>query len=117
MLAGGAILCGCAAQPAAGVAPIQPAKSLSLIGSSPSANSTVAGPVEELVLRFSRPVRLSEVIVDGPQGAMPMKITAAGETGHYSLPLAGLEPGSYKVRWKAISQDRAYEGAFSFTVN
>ena len=71
------VLCGCAAQPAANKAPAQQAVSI-LISSSPAAGSTVSGPVDELMLHFNPPARLIEVTVNGPQGLMPMMVTAAG---------------------------------------
>ena len=77
----------------------------------------VSGPVDELKLRFNPPARLDEVTINGPDGLMPMMVTAAGETDHYSLPLAGLGPGSYVVNWKGTSRGTAYRGSFSFTVN
>jgi methionine-rich copper-binding protein CopC len=116
LVAGGALLCACAAQPAADRAPVQqPAPSI-LVSSSPAAGSTVSSPVDELVLRFSGPARLVEVTVNGPEGLMPMMVTAAGETDRYSLPLSGLGPGSYAVNWKATSHGTAHRGSFSFTV-
>ena len=116
LLVGGALLCGCAAHPAIGNAPAQQAPRPLLASSSPAENSTVTGPVDTLMLHFNAPARLTEVTVDGPQGLMPMMVTAAGETEHYSLPLQGLETGSYVVRWKAISRGMPNEGSFSFTV-
>ena len=113
---GGALLCGCAAQPAGGEAPAQQAAASILVRSSPGAGSTVSGPVDELTLHFNPPTRLDEVTVNGPQGLMPMMVTAAGESGQYSLPLPGLGPGAYAVNWKATAQGTAHTGGFSFTV-
>jgi methionine-rich copper-binding protein CopC len=92
-------------------------RSASILASSrPAAGSTVAASVDELVLNFSPPARLDEVTVAGPSGTMPMMVHAIGETTNYSLPLSGLEPGSYQVRWRASSQGREYRGAFQFSV-
>ncbi len=113
---GGALLCGCAAHSASDAAPVQQAQRSLLASSTPAANSAVAGPVDTLMLHVNAPARLTEVSVDGPQGMMPMMVTAAGETEHYSLPLPDLETGSYVVRWKAISRGVAREGSFSFAV-
>ena len=116
LLAGGALLCGCAAQPSgSGGAATHSASSI-LARSTPAPGSTVSGPVDELILHFDPPARLGEVTVDGPQGLMPMMVTAAGETAHYSLPLPGLGPGSYTVRWKASSRGTPSAGSLSFTV-
>ena len=117
---GGALLCGCAAPPAPG-ATNRPAagkqeQASILVASTPVAGSTVAGPVDELKLRFNRPVRLHDVTVTGPSGMMPMMITAVGETSDYSLPLNGLEPGTYTVAWKAFSGTTEHRGSFTFAV-
>ena len=82
----------------------------------PAAGSTVAAPVDELVLHFSPPARLDEVIVTGPEGMMPMMVTAVGEVEHYSLPISDLGPGSYTVAWLATAQGREHRGSFAFQV-
>ncbi len=87
-----------------------------LASSTPAAGSTVSGPVNELMLHFSPPARLAEVTVTGPEGAMPMMVTAVGEVEHYSLPLSGLGAGSYTVDWRAIAAGTQHEGRFGFTV-
>ena len=87
-----------------------------LTGSTPVAGSTVAGPVDQLVLRFSPPARLNEVTVSGPDGMMPMMVTAVGEVPSYTLPLSGLGAGSYTVNWRATVKGRAHQGSFGFTV-
>lgn len=87
-----------------------------LAGSRPAAGSTVDGSVNELVLRFSPPARLAEVTVSGPEGLMPMMVTAVGEVEHYSLPLSASIPGAYTVAWRASAKGREYQDSFGFTV-
>ena len=117
-----ALLLGCAqpappAQPAASELLESPVAAKSILAwSRPPANSTVSAPLDELVLHFSPPARLGEVMVSGPDGAMPMMVTAVGEVGHYSLPLSSLGPGRYTVDWKAISRGVDYNGSFGFEV-
>lgn len=82
----------------------------------PAAGLTVSAPVNELVFHFSRPARLGEVTVIGPEGAMPMMVAAVGEVEHYSLPLSGLGPGRYTVVWKATARGVDYNGSFAFEV-
>lgn len=82
----------------------------------PAAGSTVSAPVNELVFHFSPPARLGEVTVTGPEGAMPMMVTAVGGVEHYSLPLSGLGPGRYTVEWKATARGVDYNGSFGFEV-
>lgn len=87
-----------------------------LTGSTPAAGSVVAGPVDELVLRFSPPAWLNEATVAGPDGAMPMMVTAVGDVPSYTLPLSGLEAGAYTVNWRATVRGQAHQGSFGFTV-
>jgi methionine-rich copper-binding protein CopC len=114
---GGAILCGCAAQTSgtAAAETKQPDASI-LASATPAAGSTVSAPVNELKLRFNPPARLDEISVNGPEGLMPVKVTAVGEVADYSIPLAGLGRGTYSVSWKAASGGRDYRGSFAFTV-
>lgn len=87
-----------------------------LAGSTPADGATAAAPVNELVLRFSPPARLGEVTVSGPNGLMPMMITAVGEVPTYTLPVPGLGAGRYTVTWKASAAGAERQGSFSFTV-
>lgn len=111
------LLASCAQAPAAMPPPAASATSQSILAwSTPAAGSTVSGPVNELVLHFSPPARLGEVTVTGPDGAMPMMVTAVGEVEHYSLPLPGLGPGRYAVEWRALAAGAEQQGSFGFTV-
>jgi len=85
-----------------------------LAWSRPAAGSTVSAPVNELVFHFTPPARLGELTVTGPDGAMPMMVTAVGEVEHYSLPLSGLGPGRYAVDWRASARGVDYRGSFRF---
>lgn len=109
-----AAVCGCASPPAQSS---QDSATLILASSSPAAGSTVTGPVPSLRLTFNPPARLREVNVNGPGGAMPMMIEAAGEVADYDLPLPDLRPGSYSVEWRASVGERDYSGTFGFTLS
>ena len=87
-----------------------------LAGSTPANGSVVNGPVEALELRFSPAARLLEVVVTGPDGQIPMMVTAAGEQARYSLPLPSLQSGNYSVDWRATAAGRQDQGTFGFTV-
>lgn len=110
------VLGGCAESPGPAPSPSTAAENSILASSNPAAGSTVAAPVNELVLHFDPPARLGEVTITGSDGVMPMMITSVGEVPHYSVPLSGLGPGDYTVRWSATSGGQAHEGSFSFTV-
>jgi len=108
------LLSACAAVPA--VAP-DPASRSILASSTPANGSTVRGPVNRLELRFSPPARLGEVTVTGGDGLLtPMMVTAVGEVADYALPLPGLQPDVYTVRWTATALGASHQGSFSFTV-
>ena len=108
-------LSSCAAQPPSGPQK-QVAETAILARSTPADGSIVAGPVNQLQLRFARPARLLEVTIDGPDGLSPMMVMAAEETTDYSIPLSGLSSGKYRAKWRASASGRAYEGALTFTV-
>jgi methionine-rich copper-binding protein CopC len=121
-LAAFVLLAACAPQAtqqaaAAGPAGTAAAASSILAWSTPAAGSTVTDPVNELVMHFSPPARLDEVTVTGPEGAMPMMVTAVGEVEHYSLPLSGVAPGSYTVEWRATARGVEHRGSFGFEVS
>jgi methionine-rich copper-binding protein CopC len=109
------IVSGCAAESSTAPRP-QASDQTVLAGSDPANGSTVAGPVDQLKLRFSVPSRLLEVTVEGPEGLMPMMITAAAETTFYSIPLPGLGAGAYRVNWKASVSGRINTGTIAFQV-
>jgi methionine-rich copper-binding protein CopC len=110
-------LAACAAPPApVTAAPATSASASILASSEPASGSTVAAPVNALKLHFNPPARLGEVTVNGPNGLMPMMVTAIGEVADYSVPLPGLGAGNYTVSWKATAGGREYRGAFAFTV-
>ena len=110
------LLCGCTQTPAAAPKGSAVASRSILARSIPTNGATVAGRVNELELWFKPPARLGEVTVTGPDGMMPMMVTAVGEVGYYSLPLSGLGPGKYAVNWKAMARGQNFQGSFSFTV-
>ena len=108
-------LSGCAASPTTALDPQQVETQL-LARSTPADGATVAAPVNNLQLKFARPVRLIEVTLDGPDGLSPMMITALAETTDYQIPLPGLTRGKYRVNWRASAAGRSYDGVLNFTV-
>ena len=76
----------------------------------------MTGAIDELLLQFNPPARLVDVTINGPNGLMPMMVTAPDEIADYSLPLPNSGPGSYTVTWKATSHGTTYQGSFSFAV-
>lgn len=113
----GALLCSCG-PPHSHISDFkagEPVAASILSNTTPAADSMVAAPVNELVFDFDPPARLGEVTVIGPEGLMPMMVTAVGEAQRYSIPVHGLGPGGYTVRWTATIAGQDYEGSFRFT--
>lgn len=111
-----ALVAGCAAQHAPAAEAVALPAATILARSIPAAGASVAAPVNALVLEFNPPALLNEVVVTGPDGAMPMMLSPAGEQKHYELPLAGLGTGTYRVTWRASAGAEQYRGDFAFTV-
>jgi methionine-rich copper-binding protein CopC len=85
----------------------------------PSAGAVLHASPKSVVLSYSEPLEpsLSTVAVTDAQGrdAAAAKSTASGTT--MSVALKPLKPGTYRVRWHALSIDtHRTEGAFAFTV-
>jgi len=86
---------------------------------SPLVGSTVASAPREVSLTFTQNLEaaFSSVQVTGPNGARvdAGKPQISGNTMHVGLKAAG--PGTYHVRWHALSVDtHKTEGSFTFTV-
>lgn len=86
------------------------------VTSTPAAGSSVKGPLNQVILDFSAPVALGEVLVTGPDGVMPMMLSPAGVQTHYSVPVPGLGEGSYTLAWKATLDGQPKNGSFAFTI-
>ena len=86
---------------------------------SPLVGSTVASAPREVSLTFTQNLEaaFSSVEVTGPNGARvdAGKPQISGNTMHVGLKAAG--PGTYHVRWHALSVDtHKTDGSFTFTV-
>jgi len=86
---------------------------------SPLVGSTVAAAPREVTLTFTQSLEpaFSTVTVTGPNGARvdAGKAQVSGTTMRVGLKAAG--PGTYRVRWRALSVDtHSTQGSFSFQV-
>ncbi len=89
----------------------------------PRVGSTVAAAPPRLWLRFNEVPRLTGTGVQlvAPQGApvllQPLTADPKDVRAVYAPLPAGLAPGRYQVRWRALSPDAHHtQGDFSFTV-
>jgi len=85
----------------------------------PRVGSTVATAPREVTLTFTQKLEpaFSTVTVTGPNGARvdQGKAQVSGETMRVGLKAAG--PGTYRVRWRALSVDtHSTQGSFTFKV-
>lgn len=89
-----------------------------LVESDPASGAVLAQPPQAVMLLFSQPVRLVEVLVTGPDGlGSPIMITSAGLQTRYVIPVSDIETGTYRVSWRSIDVTRqARQGALSFMV-
>jgi copper resistance protein C len=86
----------------------------------PAAGSTVATAPREVTLSFTDKLEaaFSSIEVTGPAGARvdEGKAEVSGSTMRIGLKAAG--PGSYRVRWRALSVDtHSNHGSFTFQVD
>lgn len=90
-----------------------------LASSAPGNGASVAAPVEELMLEFREPVRLTAVTLadssgkERALGAVPTEIAA-----RFTLAVRDdLAPGDYSITWRAVGADtHIVSGEVRFTV-
>ena len=93
-----------------------------LVRATPAAGGTVQAAPTEVMLRFSEKLepKFSSVIVRDSAGAQVNKADATVDTADRMIMrvvLPPLEPGVYKVEWRAMSADtHKVDGDFTFTV-
>ncbi len=95
-----------------------------IVSAAPAANSTVSPSLNEIAIVFNETlfVRFCALTLLDAHGKPvvtgPVTLDA-GNRHRLFVRLGGpLPPGSYRVRWRAVSADtHRVEGAFTFTVN
>jgi copper resistance protein C len=103
---------------AAGAAPAAYAHAF-LDHASPLVGSTVASAPHEVTLTFTQNLEaaFSSVEVTDSSGAQVSQGKAQVSGSTMSVGLKALKPGSYRVRWRALSVDtHTTEGSFTFHV-
>lgn len=74
---------------------------------------------QALELEFTEGVILTAVTVSNDGEDVPLEGELNGKASEsFSVPLPGLEPGSYAVMWRALSEEDGHpmKGSLSFTV-
>ncbi|MEO0672550.1 MAG: copper resistance CopC family protein [Pseudomonadota bacterium] len=98
-----------------------PAASHSKVGkSTPAEGSVVPAGLKEIVLAFTKPVRLTVATLKGDAGASGTRLEprkAAGFAKSYAFDTAPMAAGAYAVEWVAVAQDgHVMRGALRFEV-
>ena len=93
---------------------------LKFVRSAPAADATIEASPTELRLWFSEEplLPMSGVTLSGPKGAVKLRAPKAGGDQSLVVPLdAPLEPGAYKISWKAAGDDgHVLQGIVGFTI-
>ena len=91
-----------------------------LVNSSPASGAQVLEAPKTLTLSFNEEVKLASLTLTLAGKAIPVtvdKTAPAAKT--VVVPVSALAPGSYELRWTAISIDDGHvtKGSFAFTVS
>ena len=86
--------------------------------SSPADNSVITASPPNLVLNFSEAARLTVLSIQkGSEPKQDLKPLPSAAAQQVSVPLPQLTPGTYTVRWRAVSDDgHVMPGTLHFTL-
>ncbi len=89
-----------------------------LLSSAPSAGMQLAAAPTALTLDFNESVRLAALTISAAGKDIPVPYDRAAAVSHLAVPLPVLGPGTYQVRWSALTVDDGHvvKGAFSFVI-
>ena len=90
-----------------------------LIDQVPAVGESVEGSPERCEPRVDAALRITQLAVSGPQGAVELSDGPAGEmaTHHEAVPADGLAPGEYRVIWRGLAEDgHTMSGDYRFSV-
>lgn len=83
------------------------------------ANGATVASVEEILIRFDEPMRVTAISVTGPDGDLDLERgTGLDPTTEFrAIPPASVPAGVYEVEWRGLSTDgHPMQGTFGFTV-
>lgn len=103
---------------AALVLPLAAAAHARLMGTSPSAGASLAAAPQTLTLDFNESVQLAALKVSESGKEVPVAFDRSAASPHVVVKLPALGPGTYQVRWGALTVDDGHvvKGSFSFVV-
>jgi methionine-rich copper-binding protein CopC len=91
-----------------------------LVNSFPASGAQIMEPPKTLTLSFNEAVKLASLTLTLAGKALPVTVDKAAPAAKtVVVPVPALAPGSYEVRWTAISTDDGHvtKGSFAFTVS
>ena len=83
------------------------------------ADGAIVRTVEAIEIRFDDPMRVTRVVLTGPDGDVPLERESGLEpvTLMRALPAVDLAPGDFSVEWRGLSADgHPMQGGFGFTI-
>ncbi len=84
----------------------------------PADGAVLAAMPSEIVLTFTKRLRLTRVRMTGDGEAVDLDLGGVkGFATSFAIPVRGPGPGSYRVEWRGLAADgHAMRGGFSFRV-
>ena len=90
-----------------------------LLSTSPAAGAKLAAAPQVLTLDFNESVQLAVLKVSSAGKDVAVPYDSGSSASHVAVPLPALAPGTYQVRWSALTVDDGHvvKGVFSFVIN
>ena len=83
------------------------------------ADGTTVEVVEEVVLHFDKPMRVTRVALTGDAGdvVLTSEMSTDAVTEYVATPEGAVAPGAYELEWRGLSADgHPMQGGFAFSV-
>jgi methionine-rich copper-binding protein CopC len=83
-------------------------------------DGTTVMEVNELVLRFDQPMRVTRIALTGSDGEIGLSSEMGTDavTEYVATPESHVAPGNYEVEWRGLAADgHPMQGGYSFTVD
>jgi methionine-rich copper-binding protein CopC len=89
-----------------------------LLRTSPAAASSAPAAPGMLTLDFNEGVQLAMLKLSSAGKELPVPFNGSASAAHVAVPLPALAPGTYQVRWSALTVDDGHvvKGTFSFVI-
>ena len=89
-----------------------------LLSTSPAAGAKLAAAPQVLTLDFNESVQLAVLKVSSAGKDVAVPYDSGSSASHVAVPLPALAPGTYQVRWSALTVDDGHvvKGVFSFVI-